>query len=116
MFDELQKVKKELENRLLELTLKAPLKEEIKEEILGLKFGSVNHQVLVKRIRKNERKYPYEYHQLTANIKTENGKWKTILLKSVRQDDGTLKRLSVVYNAIKRIEKTLEELKEVGEI
>jgi len=115
MIKELQKVKKELENRLLDILEKAPLREEVKEKILGLEFGSVNYQILIKRLRKRNKVYPYSYHQLSANAK-ENGKWKTILLKSVRNDDGTLKRLAVVYNAIKRIEKTLEELKEVGEI
>jgi len=113
---ELKKIEEELKNRLRKLTLEAPLKEEIKEKILGFEFGSVNYQALVKTLRKKNRKYSYEYHQLSANIKTEDGKWKTIPLKNIRRDGRTLKRLSAVYNAIKRIKKTLEELEEAGEI
>ena len=114
--EELKKVEEELKNRLRELTLEAPFKEGIKERLLKMEFGSINHQVVAKQFRKGGREYRYKYHQLTANIKTEDGKWKTIPLKNVRYNGETLKRLSAVYNAIKRIEKTLEELKEVGEI
>ena len=110
MLTDLEKVKKELEGKLQEVVRNANLPEEVKENLLNFRYGSVNYQLLPKKIKGKT----YLYHHLSANVKGEDGKWKTKLIKSVRNDDGTLKRISVLYNSIKRISEIIEELKEVG--
>ena len=106
--DLIKLAKEQLETRLLDLVEKANLKEEHKEAILDLRFRTLNYQQLEKKTREKK----YLYHHLSGNIKTPDG-WKIVLLKSVRHDDGTLKRLANIYNAIKELEKVENLLKEI---
>ena len=112
MLKELEKVKYELETLLLEILEKAPLKEEIKNQILSRSFGSLNYQIYLKKTGRGNHRY--EYHHLSGNIKTENGRWKTISLKSVRSNGEILKKLAVVYNSLKRSEEIIKDLKSIG--
>ena len=107
----LKRLKKELENRLLEILEQADLREDFKEKILGLEFGSINYQTYTAKVKGKE----YEYHHLSANFKNpETGKWKTIPLKHLRRQPEWFIPLVRVYSALKKVDSLMEDLESLG--
>ena len=106
----LKRLKKELENRLLEILEQADLREDFKKKILGLEFGSINYQTYTKNVKGKK----YEYHHLSANFKNLDGKWKTISLKHLRKRPEWFIPLVRVYSALKKVDSLIKDLENLG--
>jgi len=107
----LKELKRELENRLWEILTEADLREDIKEKILNLEFGSINYQTYTTKVKGKA----YEYHHLSANWKNpENGKWKTIPLKHLRKKPEWFIPLVRVYSALKKVDSLIKDLESLN--
>jgi len=107
----LKELKRELENQLLGILTEADLREDIKEKILNLEFGSINYQTYTTKVRGKA----YEYHHLSANWKNpETNKWKTISLKHLRRKPEWFDRLVRTYNALKKLDSLIKDLESLN--
>jgi hypothetical protein len=107
----LSELKKALEERLLEILEEADLREDYKEKILNLEFGSLHYRTYKTKIGGKE----YDYHHLSGNLKNPNtGKWTTIGLKNLRRKPEWLETLPAVYNSLKKVDDLIKTLDVIG--
>jgi hypothetical protein len=107
----INRLKRDLEKRLLEILKEADLRKDFKEKILNLEFGSIHYQTYTTKVKGKE----YRYHHLSANWKNpDNNRWQTVGLKNLRRKPEWFDTLPVIYNTLKRVDELLKNLEVIG--